>query len=52
MTRHSAVLIDRRGSVSAARLRAELGWEPQVSFEEGMRRTEAWLRAEGLLPGG
>jgi nucleoside-diphosphate-sugar epimerase len=51
MTRHSVVLIDRRGSVSAARLRA-LGWEPQVSFEEGMRRTEAWFRAEGLLPDG
>jgi nucleoside-diphosphate-sugar epimerase len=51
MTRHSVVLIGRRGSVSAARLRA-LGWEPQVSFEEGMRRTEAWFRAEGLLPTG
>ncbi len=49
MTRHSVVLIGRRGSVSAARLRA-LGWEPQVSLEEGMRRTEAWFRAEGLLP--
>ncbi len=49
MTRHSVVLIGRRGSVSAAKLRA-LGWEPKVSFEEGMRRTEAWFRAEGLLP--
>ncbi len=49
MTRHSVVLIGRRGSVSAAKLRA-LGWEPRVSFEEGMRRTEAWFRAEGLLP--
>ncbi len=50
MTRHSVVLISRRGSVSAAKLRA-LGWEPKVSFEEGMRRTEDWFRAEGLLPG-
>jgi nucleoside-diphosphate-sugar epimerase len=27
-----------------------LGWEPRVSLEKGMRRTEAWLRAEGYLP--
>jgi nucleoside-diphosphate-sugar epimerase len=48
MTRHSVVLISRRGSVSAARLRT-LGWTPKVSFDEGMRRTEEWFRAEGLL---
>jgi nucleoside-diphosphate-sugar epimerase len=27
-----------------------LGYRPKVSLEEGMRRTEAWLRAEGHLP--
>ncbi len=48
MTRHSVVLIDRRGSVSAAKLRA-LGWEPKVSFDEGMRRTEQWFREAGLI---
>lgn len=48
MTRHSVVLINRRGSVSAAKLRS-LGWEPQVSFDEGMSRTEDWFRAQGLL---
>ncbi len=26
-----------------------LGWWPAVGLDEGMRRTEAWLRAEGLL---
>ena len=29
-----------------------LGWEPKVGLTEGMRLTEAWLRDEGLLPGG
>ena len=29
--------------------REELGWEPRVPYEEGMRRTEEWLRAEGLI---
>ena len=48
LTRHSGILIDRRGTVSAAKLR-ELGWVPEVSLDEGMRRTEGWLRAEGLL---
>ena len=48
LTRHSGVLISRRGSVSAARLRA-LGWQPRIGLDEGMRLTEAWLRSEGLL---
>lgn len=26
-----------------------LGYHPQVDFEEGMARTEAWLRAEGYI---
>lgn len=26
-----------------------LGWEPQVSLDEGMARTEEWLRANGHL---
>ena len=41
--------VDRRGTASNRRAREELGWEPRVPFDEGMRRTEAWLRAEGLL---
>ena len=32
-----------------ARAREILGWEPKVTLEEGMRRTEAWLREEGML---
>ena len=28
-----------------------LGWSPRVSLDEGMRRTEVWLRETGRLPG-
>jgi len=36
-------------SFSNAKARRILGWEPAVDFAEGMRRTEAWLRAERYL---
>jgi nucleoside-diphosphate-sugar epimerase len=36
-------------SFSNQKARALLGWKSQVSFAEGMRRTEAWLQAEGYL---
>jgi len=41
--------VDRRGTASNRRAREELGWEPRVGLDDGMRRTEAWLRTEGLL---
>jgi len=34
---------------SVAKARRLLGYNPQVAFAEGMRRTEAWLRAAGYL---
>ena len=39
----------RRGTYSIARARAELGYQPQIGLDEGMRRTEAWLRAEQFV---
>jgi nucleoside-diphosphate-sugar epimerase len=36
-------------SFSNQKARTLLGWKPQVDFSEGMRRTEAWLRAAGYL---
>ena len=36
----------RRGTYSIARAREVLGYEPAVDLDEGMRRTEAWLRSE------
>jgi dTDP-glucose 4,6-dehydratase len=35
---------DRRYSLSSEKLRAELGWEPQVRFADGLARTVEWYR--------
>jgi dTDP-glucose 4,6-dehydratase len=35
---------DRRYSLSSDKIRAELGWEAEVHFEEGLERTVAWYR--------
>jgi nucleoside-diphosphate-sugar epimerase len=42
-------LAKRCGAYSIEKARRVLGYEPKVSLDEGMRRTEEWLRAEGLL---
>jgi len=39
----------RRAVYPNARAREVLGWQPRVTLEEGMARTENWLREEGLL---
>ncbi|MDD3082061.1 MAG: dTDP-4-dehydrorhamnose reductase, partial [Desulfobacterales bacterium] len=33
---------DRRYAIDAGKLKAELGWQPSVTFEEGIRRTIDW----------
>ena len=33
---------DRRYAIDAGKLRRELGWRPQESFESGLRKTVAW----------
>ena len=35
---------DRRYSLSSEKLKAELGWEAEVRFEEGLARTVDWYR--------
>ena len=35
---------DRRYSLSFEKLRSELGWEPQVRFEQGLAQTVDWYR--------
>ncbi|HQA68934.1 MAG TPA: SDR family NAD(P)-dependent oxidoreductase [Aggregatilineales bacterium] len=37
------------GQISNQKAKDVLGWEPRVSLHEGLRRSEAWLRAEGIL---
>jgi nucleoside-diphosphate-sugar epimerase len=39
----------RRGTYGITKARELLGWSPAVGLDEGMARTEAWLRAEGLV---
>jgi dTDP-glucose 4,6-dehydratase len=33
---------DRRYAIDASKIRHELGWQPSVSFEEGLQRTVRW----------
>jgi dTDP-glucose 4,6-dehydratase len=33
---------DRRYALDSTKLRRELGWKPEVSFEEGIRKTIDW----------
>lgn len=40
----------RTGTYSIAKARRVLGYEPRIDLDEGMARTEAWLRGIGLLP--
>jgi nucleoside-diphosphate-sugar epimerase len=45
----SVLYLARTGTYSIARAREVLRYEPQVDLVEGMRRTEEWLRRQGLL---
>jgi len=33
---------DRRYAIDASKIKQELGWEPEVEFEEGLRKTIKW----------
>ena len=36
---------DRRYALDSSKIQRELGWSPQVSFEDGIRKTIQWYRA-------
>ena len=42
-------MLSKENTVSNAKARRILGWQPKVDLDEGMRRTEAWLRAQKIL---
>ena len=33
---------DRRYAIDASKIKSELGWEPSVTFEEGLAETVEW----------
>lgn len=35
---------DKRYAIDFSRAKKELGWEPQISFEEGLKKTVEWYR--------
>ncbi len=49
VSREAIRYVSRQATYPNRRASELLGWEPKVDFDEGMRRTELWLRAEGLL---
>lgn len=51
MGRGAMEMLSKKNTVSNSKAKRLLGWEPKVDLKEGMRRTEAWLRAQGMLSG-
>jgi len=50
LTRHAVHLLARDQEFPIDRIRRELGYEPTISFEEGMKRTIEWLRSTLRAP--
>jgi nucleoside-diphosphate-sugar epimerase len=46
ITRYAVWLMGRRCFFSAEKARRDLGWRSTVSYEEGVRKTIAWLREQ------
>jgi len=42
-------MLSKKNTVSNEKAHRLLDWHQEVDLDEGMRRTEAWLRAEGML---
>jgi nucleoside-diphosphate-sugar epimerase len=49
LSSNAAGMTLRRGTYSIAKAQRMLGYEPAVGLDEGMARTQAWLRESGLL---
>jgi nucleoside-diphosphate-sugar epimerase len=42
-------MLSKKNTVSNEKAHRLLGWHPQVDLEEGMRRTEVWLREQKII---
>ncbi|MBP7935177.1 MAG: NAD-dependent epimerase/dehydratase family protein [Phycisphaerae bacterium] len=51
ITRYAVWLMGRRCYFSAEKARQDLGWKSTVSYEEGVKRTIAWLHEEEARQG-
>jgi nucleoside-diphosphate-sugar epimerase len=49
VTPDAMYMLARTGDISIAKARQLLGYEPKVSLEEGLRRSEDWLRVTGQI---
>lgn len=49
LTAATVGMLNRTGTYSIEKARTVLGYEPTVSFDDGMARVERWARAEGLI---
>ena len=45
----AVTFVTRRAAYPNERARAELGWRPSTTLDQGMARTREWARATGLL---
>lgn len=46
LTRYGVYIVSNRGDFDCTRARQELGWQPRVTFEEGLARTVEWYKSE------
>jgi nucleoside-diphosphate-sugar epimerase len=51
MSANAVSYLARRGTYSTEKARRVLGYQPRIDLDEGFRRTEAWLREQGMLDG-
>ncbi|MCG3173670.1 MAG: 2-alkyl-3-oxoalkanoate reductase [Myxococcota bacterium] len=49
ITRAAIFLMCRHAEMSCQKARDRLGYNPEISLEEGMSRTRAWLKEQGLV---
>jgi nucleoside-diphosphate-sugar epimerase len=49
MSANAVSYLARTGTYSIEKARRVLGYEPRIDLDEGFRRTEAWVREQGML---